>query len=218
MRIVHWISRSNDKKTGSVLVSYSPKSTCPDSCNLKDGGCYAWGLFYINNFVGKLANGTRKATSIVHAIKSISKDCKIARHRVAGDIVGDVEATIHECIFVEKNGLINIGYTHNWRDESAQPLKKWFRASCQSEAEVLLARSMGWSATLIVDPSSSKKRLLLNGEEAIMCPARHGIVGKKDITCNSCTLCKVTDKTYNKTVMFAAHGNAATLKKINGKI
>ena len=35
------------KKIGKILASYSPKESCPDSCTLKQGGCYAWGLFYL---------------------------------------------------------------------------------------------------------------------------------------------------------------------------
>ena len=38
------------------------------------------------------------------------------------------------------------------------------------------------------------------------------------INCNSCTLCKVNQKTINKTVMFEVHGSPNTLKKINSKI
>ena len=54
MRLTHWVSRSSDKKTGQVMVSYSPKSTCPDSCSLKEGGCYAWGLFYLKILSSKI--------------------------------------------------------------------------------------------------------------------------------------------------------------------
>jgi hypothetical protein len=53
---------------------------------------------------------------------------------------------------------------------------------------------------------------------AYVCPARIGEPGKKDITCNDCTLCRVDDKTRDKTVVFEAHGNASTMKKIKSKI
>ena len=216
-RKVHWVSVSKDSKTGEVPVSYSPKETCPDSCSLKEGGCYAWGLYYLKSLGNKISNGKIEPRSLTDALNKIKSTAKIARHRVAGDTVGDVPGTIEECEIIESAGLINIGYTHNWKSNEAQPLKKYFRASCQTASDVLEARKMGWAATLIVPSGTGKKVRLPNGEMAYKCPARHGVVGQKDITCNTCTLCKVSDSTSNKTVMFEVHGNAATLKHAAGK-
>ncbi len=218
MRKVHWVSSSNDKKTGKVVASYSTKESCPDSCSLKEGGCYAWGLFYLGVLSSKIDKGTIKLKSITDALGERLHTARIVRHRIAGDIVGDVKETLNECKLVESEGLINIGYTHNWRADEAQPLKGYFRASCANLDEVMEARSIGWSATLIVPKGTKKSLSLPNGEKAFMCPARHDVEGKKDITCNDCTLCRVDNKTAEKTVMFEVHGNAATIKKIGGKV
>jgi hypothetical protein len=218
MRKVHWVSQSSDKKTGSVVASYSPKESCPDSCSLKTGGCYAWGLFYLNILSKKIQNGTIKTKILTDALKERAHSAKIVRHRIAGDVVGDVPQTVEECKIVQSEGLINIGYTHHWRAEEAQPLKGYFRASCSNLEEVMEARQMGWSPTLIVPSGTPKSLTMANGEKAFMCPARHGVEGKKDITCNDCTLCRVDAKTDKKTVMFEVHGNASTLKKIGGKV
>lgn len=215
MRAVHWVSRTKDKKTGEIVASYSPKDTCPDSCALKQGGCYAWGLFYLNVLSSKIKNRTIQIKSLKEALAARRDDCKIVRHRVAGDIVGDVPGTLEECKEVIKAGLTNIGYTHHWRSEEAQPLKEYFRASCETVEDVLEARKNGWAATMIVPKGSPKRMKLPNGETAYKCPARYGVEGKPDITCNTCTLCKVDERTADKTVMFEVHGNAATLKKIN---
>ena len=40
----------------------------------------------------------------------------------------------------------------------------------------------------------------------------------KKLNCNSCTLCKVTDKTKDIVVMFEVHGSAETIKKATGKV
>jgi hypothetical protein len=218
MRNVHWVSRSNDKKIGKVLASYSSKSTCPDSCNLKTGGCYAWGLYYLNVLSSKIEDGRLKKKDLISAMTDRHLEARIVRHRVAGDVVGDVDETLKECEFVSKNGLTNIGYTHTWREKESQPLSEFFRASCSNLSEVLEARSKGWAATIIVPKGTKKVIQLPNGEKAYMCPARYGEKDKKDITCNTCTLCRVDSKTSNKTVMFEAHGNASTIKKIGGKI
>jgi len=216
-RKVHWVPVSKDAKTGEVPVSYSPKETCPGSCSLKEGGCYAWGLFYLKSLGGKISDGRIELRSLTDALKKIKSTAKIARHRVAGDIVGDVPETIEECKTIKNAGLINIGYTHNWRSNEAQPLKEYFRASCQTVGDVLDARKMGWAATLIVPPGTGKRVTLPNEEVAYKCPARHDVVGEKDITCNTCTLCKVGKSTSNKTVMFEVHGGAATIKYATGK-
>ncbi len=218
MRKVHWISASDDKKTGKVVASYSTKESCPDSCSLKTGGCYAWGLFYLNVLSSKIDKGSIKIRTITEALSERLHNVRIVRHRIAGDTVGDVPETLAECRLVDGEGLINIGYTHNWKAEEAAPLKEYFRASCSNLEEVMEARSMGWSATLIVPKGTPKTISLPNGEKAFMCPARHGVEGKKDITCNDCTLCRVDGKTQDKTVMFEVHGNASTLKKIGGKV
>ena len=218
MRKVHWISSSSDKKIGKIVASYSPKESCPDSCSLKTGGCYAWGLFYLRNLSNNIQKGVINPKPLKQALKDRLNSCKVVRHRVAGDVVGDVKETIDECKLVESEGLINIGYTHTWREKSSVKLKKYFRASCSDMQELLEARKKGWAATLIVPVGTPKSIVLPNGEKAFMCPARHGIEGKKDITCNDCTLCRVDKKTANKTVMFECHGSKATLNKMKGKI
>ena len=241
-RKIHWVSQSSDKKIGKVLASYSPKSTCPDSCTLKQGGCYAWGLFYLRLLGEKIDKGSLNKTLDV-ALKGVKKTAKIARHRVAGDIVGDQVETLEECKKLEELGYVNIGYTHDWKTEETQILKPYFRASCQNEDEVLEARAKGWATTIIVDENTPNKIKLSNGERAVMCPVvkqERSIKSKADnmafsnkkekkswisenkknisVDCNTCTLCKVTDKTEAITVMFEVHGAANTIKSASGKI
>ena len=242
-RQIHWVSQSSDKKIGKVMASYSPIESCPDSCSLKTGGCYAWGLFYLRNLGKKIASGNLNK-SIEEAFSKVKSSAKIVRHRVAGDIVGDQEETYQECKFVESKGLINIGYTHDWQNDDTQVLKEYFRASCNNLEEVEKAREMGWATTLIVSEDTPNRARLPNGERAIMCPV---VVGERKIesklnsmtfenkaekkqerkkmrkelsarmNCNTCTLCKVTDKTESITVMFEVHGAASTLNKAKGK-
>jgi hypothetical protein len=94
-RKLHWVSKSSDKKIGKVLASYSPKETCPDSCTLKQGGCYAWGLFYLRKLGKDVQSGLRSKT-LKEAFLKRDKSSKIVRHRVAGDIVGDQTETLKE--------------------------------------------------------------------------------------------------------------------------
>ncbi len=217
MRKVHWVSKSSDKKIGEVLASYSPLESCPDSCQLKTGGCYAWGLFYLRNLGRKISNGVLQPKSLKQALTSRAKTAKIARHRVAGDVVDDVDMTIKECEEVKNAGLINVGYTHTWREKSSQPLKNYFRASCNDIDDLKEASNMGWAATIIADGNVPKSTMLA-GKKAVICPARHGVPGKKDISCNDCTLCRVDSKTKDIVVMFKVHGNASTINGSKNKV
>jgi len=217
MRLVHWVSKSSDTKIGKIVASYSPLDTCPDSCAFKSGGCYAWGLFYLRILGKKIEDGRIKAKSLRVALSKRDKDCKVVRHRVAGDVVGDVEGTIEECHIVEQEGLTNIGYTHDWESEETQPLKKWFRASCNSLEDVLKAKLMGWSMTLAVHGDDIPRTIDILGSKGRLCPARHNVPGKRDITCNTCTLCKVSDKTKDIIVMFEVHGTKKTINEARGK-
>tara|TARA_Y100000034_G_scaffold111477_1_gene144592 strand:- start:1580 stop:2239 length:660 start_codon:yes stop_codon:yes gene_type:complete len=211
------VSKSSDSKIGKIVASYSPLDTCPDSCVFKSGGCYAWGLFYLRILGKKIEDGRIKARSLKDALGSRDKNCKVVRHRVAGDVVGDVDGTIEECHLVEQEGLINIGYTHDWETEVTQPLKEWFRASCNTLEEVAKAKAMGWSTTLAVHGEGIPKSINIDGQRGVLCPARHNVPEKKDITCNDCTLCKVTDKTKDIVVMFEVHGPPKTKKEATEK-
>ena len=235
-RDVHWVSQSSDKKIGKVMASYSPKESCPDSCSLKQGGCYAWGLFYLRKLGEDIKSGLRQRT-FKDALKDMKKTAKIVRHRVAGDVVGDQKETLDECKMVEEQGLINIGYTHDWRSHETQILKEYFRASCQNIDEVYEAKQSGWASTVIVPKGTDNKIELKDGLTAIMCPVvreekriddkvkEMNLSSKKEqiaeksklkkeikINCNSCTLCKVNDKTRDIVVMFEVHGAAGTIK------
>ena len=218
-RKVHYNHSYSGRKLGNIVVSYSPKSSCPDTCTLKTGGCYAWDLYYMRIMGDKIESGKQKIKGTIRdfnirtleeALQKRSAVCKIVRHRVAGDIVGDVENTVKDCETIEKAGLINVGYTHAWREKSSEPLKKYFRASCQNMEEVKEASDMGWATTVIFTESIGKGKQSLGGETVVMCPIDDY---KKSVTCNSCRLCRVDDKTKDISVGFKLHGNGAKKNK-----
>lgn len=218
-RKVHYNHSYSGRKLGNIVVSYSPKSSCPDTCTLKTGGCYAWDLYYMRIMGDKIERGVQKIKgkekpfhirSLAEALKKRSVGCKIVRHRVAGDIIGDVSETLKDCLTIVKSGLTNVGYTHAWREEQVQPLKEYFRASCQSMEEVKEARAKGWSATVIFDDTVGRGKQSLEGETVVMCPIDDY---KKNVTCNSCRLCRIDNKTKDITVGFKLHGNGAKKNK-----
>lgn len=212
-RPVHYVSESSDKKVGPVPVSYSPPSTCPDSCSLKTGGCYAWEVFYMRR-LGRLVESGEYRRSLVDALKARRADARIVRHRVAGDVVGDVSATVEDCNTVTEYGLTNIGYTHTWAMPESAPLRSLFRASCDNESQAAEAHRQGWGTTIVI-PEDAPIPAMVGGKRAVHCPAQR-TDGK--VNCNACTLCRIDDKTRETVVVFTIHGNASGKRKANAAI
>jgi len=211
-RKVHWVAMTTDKKVGPVMASYSPLDTCPDSCGFKSGGCYAWELFYLRVLGEKISDGRIKIRTMEEAFKGSRRSAKIVRHRVAGDVVGDVDETVRECEFAEENKLINIGYTHDWKNPEAQKLKKWFRASCNTLEEAQEAIDMGWAVTITAHGENVPKKTKLLNRRAVLCPAQ---VDKERMDCNTCKMCKTNGNTKDVIIMFETHGNKGTISRAN---
>jgi len=230
-RYVNWIAKSSNVKVGPVPVSYaSVFHYCSDTCAFKDNGCYAQG-----GNVRIHEQGVTKgkySRSLMDILPSVTRYAKIARHRVSGDVfnplgLNDVEATYDECVVLESAGLINIGYTHSWKYDEVQPLKTYFRASCDSYDDIEQAVEMGWSTELTVVEfnDSVVEKIAKIGEKlgielvGVGCPAQK--TGNK-IDCNTCTLCKVNEKTQKYVIVFYTHGGLMkkankVLEKLQGK-
>ena len=73
------------------------------------------------------------------------------------------------------------GYTHQWRRQSAQPLRQFCMASCDSEADRLEAQRKGWRTFRVLRPGEST----LPGE--FTCPASEE-AGKR-LECSDCMAC-----------------------------
>jgi hypothetical protein len=80
---------SGNQKTGPMAVTFSGSNTCPDSCPLKNRGCYA-SLGYVAMVWRKV--DSRKLgydfKSLLRDISSLYKG-ELWRHNVAGDLPGE---------------------------------------------------------------------------------------------------------------------------------
>ena len=115
-------------------------------------------------------------------------------------------------------GLDPIGYTHAWREDWAQDLRPWLRASCETALDVSLARAMGWVPVVTQrtagdtwDTSegltryTGDRRVSLGSVSGIVCPA---MIRPKAITCNRCRVCR----TRGPLVVFPDHGPTARVR------
>jgi len=206
---------SQNQKIGPVPCSYaSIEKYCPATCALKDNGCYAQGGNV--RFTEQRVDKGKSNRTLLEAMKKVTRYAKIARHRVSGDVYNpdgydDVDATYEECEYLEEQGLINIGYTHSWRYDKVQKLKKYFRASCDSYSDLEEAAAMNWALELTVskfDDDVVEKIKTIDKRigvelQAVGCPAQKT---SNKIDCNTCTLCKVSEKTSKYVVVFYTHG------------
>ena len=57
MRRYHLTRKSQNAKTGSIAITYSTKDNCPNSCPLKDAGCYASAGYHTNLLWDRITSG-----------------------------------------------------------------------------------------------------------------------------------------------------------------
>lgn len=112
--IVHFTPKSGNGKTGPIPVSTSAPNTCPDTCPLKAGGCYAKG--------GPLGMHWRKVgvdrgdswQALCDSIAALP-DGQVWRHNQAGDLPGEntrIDADALRALVVANHGRRGFTYTH----------------------------------------------------------------------------------------------------------
>jgi hypothetical protein len=211
---IHLTLKSANVKTGPIPVSTSSADTCPDSCPLKAGGCYAKG--------GPLGMHWRKVTSgerggdvsaFVKVIRSFDAG-QIWRHNQAGDLPGKgdrINASALARIVKANKGKRGYTYTHkppllgrNARaiaDANAGGFTVNLSADTLEEADTLKALDIGPVVTLVPEDAPPKGETP-KGNRWVVCPAQQ----RDDVTCESCGLCAVASRSV--IVAFRAHGSA----------
>jgi hypothetical protein len=91
-------------------------------------------------------------------------------------------------------------YTHQWRRESAQPLKRWCMASVDSEDEQHAAQAHGWRTFRIRESSTAG----IDPAREVVCP--HEV--DAEIKCASCSLCRGAARPA-KSIVVTVHGQQA---------
>ena len=207
--------KSNNRKTGPIPVSTSPKSTCPTSCPLRGGGCYAEGgplaIHWSAISKGKCGDTWQ---GFISKVQSLPNN-QIWRHNQSGDLKGNRKninrAALNELIKANK-GKRGFTYTHylprNKRELNARAIQQSNKngftinlsANNLNEADRLYKMNLG--PIVVVLPSSEKRSNFKTkaGNTVVVCPA----IKSENITCASCQLCA---KANRKVIVgFTAHG------------
>ena len=219
-----YIKDSKNSKLGSrkkVDATYLPiQPTCPNSCSLKDNGCYAM-LGYVGITVSRLEASYSGSTPLQMArfeAKAIDQSYNSGpipagrdmRLHVSGDsrtVTGS--RIINKAVgrWKKRGGGDCWSYTHAWKQV---PRSEWSNvsilASVSTTSEVEQARKQGYAPTIVVPEFKGDRAFTLPGSDTkwIPCPAQT----KDKVGCTECRLCMRSDWLYetNRGIAFAAHG------------
>lgn len=209
MRVL-FVERSRNSKTGPIPVTYTESKSCPSSCPLKAGGCYA------------KAGHTRMAwdrvptdggtwTDLCKNIARLAFDT-LWRMNVAGDLphtdgIIDTEKMVR---LVDAN-INKRGFTYTHHDPRKRKNANIIRyannfgftinlsANNVSEVDALVDLRVGPVVTVLPENQTSNL-MTAKGRTIVVCPATQ----RDDVTCATCKLCSVPKRSV--VVGFPAHG------------
>lgn len=210
----HLTAKSANAKTGPIPVSTSTEETCPPSCPLSDGACYAMG--------GPQAMHWRKVTSgergdawstFCDKVRDLP-DGQLWRHNVSGDLPG-VDERINGAMLRKltraNEGKRGFTYTHKLPGvaSNAKHIKEanaggfTVNLSANNLREADKYARMNIAPVVVVLPGDVTANVRTpRGRLVVVCPATQ----RDDVTCMSCKLCSVGgDRVI---VGFPAHGSS----------
>jgi Iron dependent repressor, N-terminal DNA binding domain len=227
------VASSGNKKIGNSATTYAAQTSCPTSCPFFDGGgCYAEGGS-LGRFVTAPLN--RAAQVVDHDLVDVAKaeaaaidNLKVKpgrplRLHTVGDCASDEAARIVATAaarYRARGGGPVWTYTHAWRDVARE---SWGEvsvlASCETYADVELAKKRGYATSSVVKHFREKRRHLVDANESrplvgvdiLPCPEQTS--GTK---CEKCRLCFDDERLreVGYTIAFAEHGDAFTRRQI----
>lgn len=218
--MVHYTVASSNIKTGPIFVSTSGWQTCPDSCPLKEKGCYAKGG-PLKMHADKVTSGERNLgwEELIRAVKNLPAGA-LWRHNQAGDLPGEnerISPTLLADLVRANKGRKGFTYTHkpvlinqrgpieSNREAIAAANREGFTVNLSANglrhADQLAALNIGPVATILPE-GVTENTLTPDGRKVVVCPAQ-----KVDgITCQKCRLCSRADRSV--IIGFIPHGSA----------
>ena len=225
-----FIQISRNSKIGAISASYTTKKACPNSCPLKNAGCYSDGGH--SAIAWQAVTNEKRGASFAEFLQDIkTKVIKGAlwRHNVAGDLVSDGETIDREALagLVKANkGKRGFTYTHHQvldhkgnREAVRDANKRGFtiNLSGNNPAHADKLASLGIAPVVTILPqeyqktkkeslADYKKRLAElprktpQGRAIAVCPATF----IEAVNCANCGLCQNNHR--RSIVGFPAHG------------
>ena len=200
----HFNLKSGNKKLGLIPVSTTERASCPASCPLNDGSCYAISGYFISHHWKQVTNKTRGdnyGDFLAHV--SALKPETFWRHNQAGDLAGTGETINFNKLkkLVEANrGKRGNTYTHKHKNTDNYKKIKYandngftvnLSADSIEEADRLLALEI--APVVVTLPSTENYNHTITtpaGNLINICPATYN----DKITCKDCQLCQVRNR------------------------
>ena len=203
------IINNQSRKVGDMPVSYSPRKTCPDTCSLKNNGCYG------DNFPIRLHWDRMSDDQIdnwnefVESVRKFRQENpkRLWRYNIVGDIVGNngkIDFPRLKKLVKANNGGDVIAYTHKYvREENLAHIryavKRGFNLNLSADNTgdaLVLRKKTNLPVTAVLSVTKNQYEKMTNGErqdyrsnlsvnKIVICPEQTGAV--KD--CQSCKLC-----------------------------
>jgi hypothetical protein len=133
---------------------------------------------------------------------------EMLRIHTAGDVIDpttgrpDVEyiaELVTVCDALHNAGIAILAYTHAWKDADAEPLKRYFMASCDTWEDVAEARACGWLTTKLETDDATPADV-----KAVTCPNQ---ITDGHVKCYDCMLCSPArlGTTSKRVIIFRYH-------------
>ena len=201
---------TGNTKLGVIPVTRSPQVNCPDTCSLKNNGCYAENFRLGAAWKKDLAKGFM-FEDLVSKIRKLPKG-SLWRHNEAGELSqdgnGNINANELELLINANKGKRGFTYTHHVPNEHNSKLIKDandrgftinLSAESLTQADTYFLMNVAPVVTLL-PIESEKVTLTPNGVRIVKCPASYNT----NITCEKCVICQKSTRNY--IIGFPAHG------------
>ena len=208
----HITLKSSNAKVGKIPVTTSSQNTCPDSCPMKQAGCYAKSGPLALHWL-KVSNGKNNAMNFqefIQVIKSLPSG-QYWRHNQAGDLPGineSIEPQMLNDLVQANEGKNGWTYTHKTSNVSNHELIKDannrgftinLSANNLSHADELKKLNIGPVVT-VLNSNVTENTFTPAGHKVIICP----VITKDNVSCSTCKLCAKSNRSV--IVGFPVHG------------
>lgn len=205
----NFIIKNQSRKVGDMPTSYSPRKTCPDTCSLKNNGCYG-DNFPIRLHWDRFSNDQNDNwDEFVSSVRKFRQENpkRLWRYNIVGDIVGNntkIDFPRLKKLVKANNGGDVIAYTHKYtRQENLAHIryavKRGFNLNLSADNTgdaLVLRKKTNLPVTAVLSVTKNQYEKMTNGErqdyrsnlsvnKIVICPEQTGAV--KD--CQSCKLC-----------------------------
>ena len=205
----NFIIKNQSRKVGDMPTSYSPRKTCPDTCSLKNNGCYGDNFpirLHWDRFSNDQNDNWEEFVSSVRKFRQENPK-RLWRYNIVGDIVGNntkIDFPRLKKLVKANNGGDVIAYTHKYtRQENLAHIryavKRGFNLNLSADNTgdaLVLRKKTNLPVTAVLTVTKNQYERMTNGErqdyrsnlsvnKIVICPEQTGAV--KD--CQSCKLC-----------------------------